>query len=121
MLYVFILAVRYISRCLLIEFSDPPLDISVIDYVRLPLSLKKSSSAIGALISLGKKFVDSGISEIGKFLQVEVRKVLEGMAIPRVILSYATLLWFTIEVCLLADLCQQKGVECRVQDVCMYT
>lgn len=50
------------------------------------------------MIGLGKKFETVGIAELGASLQPEVRRVFEGMVIPRVILSYATLLWFTIEV-----------------------
>lgn len=86
------------SRCLLIEFSNPPLDVSVTDFEHLPELLKQSSSAIGAVISLRKRFLESGISEIGNILQPEVRKLLGGMAIPRVIVSYASLLWFTMQV-----------------------
>ena len=67
-------------------------------YTQLPLLLQKSSSAIAALVGLGKKFVESGISEMDNDLLPELRSLIGEETIPRVLPSYAILLWFTIEV-----------------------
>lgn len=44
---------RYISRCLLLEFHGPPLEIPMTRYAELPALLTGCSSAIGTFISLG--------------------------------------------------------------------
>ena len=64
----------------------------------LPDLLEKSTSAIGAMIGLGKKFVESGIREMDSSVLPELCTLVGKQAIPRVLPSYAILIWFTMEV-----------------------
>lgn len=67
-------------------------------YAELPKLLEASSSAIGSMIGLGKKFVESGIREMDDELLPELRNLIGENIIPRVLPSYSILLWFTMEV-----------------------
>lgn len=67
-------------------------------YAELPELLQASSSAIGGMIGLGRKFVESGIREMDSELLPELRNLIGENIIPRVLPSYSILLWFTIEV-----------------------
>uniref|UniRef100_A0A1X7TYB4 Uncharacterized protein n=1 Tax=Amphimedon queenslandica TaxID=400682 RepID=A0A1X7TYB4_AMPQE len=49
---------KYLSRCRLIEFFEPSLDISMMNYVELPNLIEKSNSTVGDFIGLGFKFLD---------------------------------------------------------------
>lgn len=80
-----------ISRCNLIEFSGPCLNIPLLEYTKFPALFKKASSAIGFIIGLGEKFCDVGIQDLDNILLQEL-KLLIGDAIPRVLPSYAIML-----------------------------
>ena len=67
-------------------------------YAELPELLQASSSAIGVMIGLGRKFVESGIREMDGELLPELRNLIGESTIPRVLPSYSILLWFTMEV-----------------------
>ena len=43
--------------------------------------------------------MEEGIAKMDDDLLPELRRRLDGSAIPRVLPSYAILLWFTLEVC----------------------
>ena len=90
---------RYTSRSLLIEFDAPCLDIPMLEYAKLPQLMEKSSSAVGIIISLGERFMEEGIGEMDDDLLPELWRLLAGHAIPRVLPSYAILIWFTLKVC----------------------
>ena len=92
------LCCRYTSKCLLLEFMGPALDIPMTQYAELPELLQASSSAIGGMIGLGRKFVESGIREMDSELLPELRNLIGENIIPRVLPSYSILLWFTMEV-----------------------
>ena len=89
---------RYISRNVLIEFGHPCLDLSMVEYAGLPPLLKRVSGAVGHIIRLGKRFVEQGIDEMEGVIKPELINLLGHQAIPRVIPSYAILMWFTFEV-----------------------
>lgn len=78
---------RYISRSLLVEFSSPALDFSMTEYAALPELMEESSSAVGFIISLGVKFLEEGISEMDNKLLPELRSLLAGQVLPRVLPS----------------------------------
>jgi len=46
---------RYLSRCVLIEFDHPRIDSTISEFDKLYELMETSSSAVGFLISLGKK------------------------------------------------------------------
>ena len=68
------------------------------EYAKLPALIEKSSSAVGFIISLGKRFIEEGIAGMDGDLLPELRRLLDGRAIPRVLPPYAIMLWFTFEV-----------------------
>lgn len=68
------------------------------EYTKFPDLLDKASSAVGYIIGLGEIFCEIGISDIDKTLLPELRNLIGDHAIPRVLPSYAILLWFTLEV-----------------------
>lgn len=70
-------------------------------YSELPDLLSEASSGMGRYISLGEEFISRGIREMDNYLIPKLKNYLGGDSIPRVLPSYALLLWFTIEVCLL--------------------
>lgn len=82
---------------MLIEFQGPSLDISMTNYAKLPKLVKKSTSAVGQFIQLGMKFLEKGIGEMDDVIIPKLRSLL-GDVIPRVLPSYAILVWFTLEV-----------------------
>ena len=69
------------------------------DYTQLPELMKKASSCIGFAISLGEKFVKEGIQDINKNIFPRLKAMLPEGVWPRVVPGYATLLWFTEQVC----------------------
>ena len=89
---------RYISRCNLIEFAPPSLDVPLVEYTKFPDMLDKASSAVAFVIGLGKHFVEEGIREMDESLLPDLKNALGAHAIPRVLPSYGILIWFTVEV-----------------------
>ena len=62
--------------------------------------MESSSSAVGFLISLGKKFMMNSTKELDEIILPRL-KVLEEAIAPRVNIGYAILIWFVLEVILL--------------------
>lgn len=60
--------------------------------------MKQASSGVGTIISLGKAFTEQGIREINQDLIPFVKEALGDAILPRVVPSYAMLLWFTLQV-----------------------
>ena len=85
--------VGYLSRCILLEFHAPSLEIPMTIYAELPALLT------GTFISMGEAFISRGIQEIDSDILPTLREHIGG-AIPRVLPSYGLLFWFTIEVCI---------------------
>ena len=88
---ILLLLFRYTSRCVLVEFPPPCLDMPMADYVQFTGLVNKSSSAIGKMIGLGKKFIETGISELDSYILPKLRSMLStyGSIVPRVLPSYA--------------------------------
>ena len=86
------------SRCLLLEFGLPCLDISLSRYSKLPDLLENASSNVGFIISLGKKFTEQGIQEMDEHILPQLRELAGHCLLPRVLPSYAILVWFTLQV-----------------------
>jgi hypothetical protein len=75
---------RYLSRCLLVEFKPPSIDIAMSSYSQLPPLLDQATSAIGLLISLGEAFSRRGIEEMDEKILPKLCSLIAG-AIPRVL------------------------------------
>ena len=69
----------------------------MMEYAKLPDLMKKCSSSVGFVVSLGAKFIIEGITQIDNEILPEIQKV-ASRVLPRVIPSYCILLWFTQEV-----------------------
>ena len=89
---------RYASRCLIIEFKPPALSMSVSDYLEIVESQKEASRSIGIAVKLGNEFFDSGIKDIDGSLLPLLKEKADVNVIPRVLPSYAIMLWFSIKV-----------------------
>ena len=83
----------------MIEFSNPQLSVLLRDYTRLPELMKDATSSIGFSISLGEKFLQEGINNIDESIFPRLKEMLPKGVWPRVVPGYATLLWFTEQVC----------------------
>ena len=59
---------------------------------------ESAPKCIGFSISLGKTFVEEGMSDIDHKIFPKLKKMLPGGVWPRVVPGYATLLWFTEKV-----------------------
>lgn len=82
-----------ISRCL---FKTHQLDIAISVYSELSRLLLKASSSIGLLVELGTQ---ERIQEINVEILIEII----SDALPRVLLSYALILWFPTKVSMLLN------------------
>ena len=89
---------RYMSRCLLVEFQDPPLSLTLTQHMHLVELWKKCSSCIGHCIELGERFFKKGVSEVDDIIIPKLNSRAQQGISPRVIVSYAKLLWFAQEV-----------------------
>ena len=59
---------------------------------------KQAGKCIGFCIKLGKEFFSTGVSQVdNELLPMLIDKAPPGVS-PRLIPSYATLLWFTLKV-----------------------
>ena len=78
---------------------------SVSDYLEIVESQKEASRSIGIAVKLGNEFFDSGIKDINGSLLPLLKEKADVNVIPRVLPSYAIMLWFSI----------------KVRDTCIYT
>jgi len=62
--------------------------------------MEKSSSVLGFLISLGKKFVEEKTTALDKCILPKIYEVLKGEVVYRVSIGYGILIWFVLEVCM---------------------
>ena len=92
---------RYSSRCILVEFFDPPIVMGVREYMKFTALLKNCSSCVGVCIGLAKKFFDTGIDEVDQHIIPKLQSMVKEVIHPRVMLSYAMLLWFSLQVSLI--------------------
>lgn len=79
----------------MIEFAAP--QVSTTDYTKLPELMKDATSCIGFSISLGERFLTSGITDIDTVIFPKLRGLLPQGVWPRVVPGYATL-WFMEQV-----------------------
>lgn len=89
--------IKYASRCLMMKFSQPPVSLKLSQYMELVLLWKDCGKCAGFCVSLGKKFLSEGVNEVDENTVPAFAKVAVNIS-PRVILSYAILHWFTVQV-----------------------
>lgn len=70
----------------------------MLEYAKLPALIENSSRAVGLIISLEARFIEKGIAQMDSDLLSKLWSLLDECEIPRVLPSYAILLWFTLEV-----------------------
>lgn len=82
----------------MIPFKLPQLSMTLTEYMKIVELQKNAGSSAGYLISLGRKFFSVGVSAV----DVEILSMLTNRAPPdvnpRVMPSYAIMLWFCLEV-----------------------
>ena len=83
------------------EFVHPRIDSTISEFDKLYELMECSSSAVGFLISLGKKFMMNSTKQLDETILPRLKVALEGTVIPRVYIGYAILIWFVLEVILL--------------------
>lgn len=84
----------------MIEFSEPPLHLSVSDYMKLVELWKKAGSCAGFCIRLGHLFFTEGVTEVDNEILPLLSKISKDFKLsPRVMPSYSILYWFALKVC----------------------
>ena len=83
----------------MIEFGTPQLNPAMGDFTQLPELMKIASASIGFSISLGARFLKEGIKDIDENIFPKLKAILPKGVWPRIVPGYATLLWFTEQVC----------------------
>lgn len=91
----------------MIHFRGPaPKQLSLSNYMEIVNIQKRAGNCVGFFIRLGEEFFKSGVSEVDNdILPTSINKAGSNVN-PRVIPSYAMLLWFTSKV----RLCQQSFI-----------
>ena len=102
----------YISRCVLVEFATPCIDITMANYAQLSRLLKISSSSIGEMIGLGRKFLEIRTTELNNDILPNLHRLVDASVVPRVLFSYGILLWFAKEVCNSKTSADMNSITC---------
>ena len=82
----------------MIRFQSPQIQVTLTNYMEIVNLQKVAGSCVGFFIGLGEKFFTSGISEVDNDILPTLIEKAGSNVNPRVIPSYAMLLWFTLEV-----------------------
>ena len=93
-----IIHLRYISRCLLIEYKHPRLKSSMKEFEDLNDLTEKLSSSVGFLIGLGKKFLDVITNDLDNYILPKLHEHLGDKILHRVCVGYGILIWFVKQV-----------------------
>lgn len=82
----------------MIPFKLPQLSMTLTEYMKIVTLQSKAGSCAGFLIGLGNKFFEHGVADVDQNILPLLTSVAPGDVNPRVMPSYAILLWFTLEV-----------------------
>lgn len=82
----------------MIEFKDPPIQLSLQDYMELVELWKSAGSCAGFCISLGHQFFSEGVVEVDGSIMPTLSAAAASNVSLRVLPSYATLFWFACKV-----------------------
>ena len=83
---------------MMVEFQNPPIGMSISQYMELVRLWKACSSCVGFCIALGKKFFDTGVKEVDETILPAFSASTGSGISPRVIPAYAILYWFAVQV-----------------------
>lgn len=85
---------------MMIEFSEPPVRLSLSDYMLLVDLWKKAGSCAGFCIRLGHLFLSEGVTQVDNEIQSLLTNIIQqsNTLSPRVLLSYSILYWFALKV-----------------------
>lgn len=83
----------------MIEFSSPPLSLSLTEYMELAELWDGCCPCAGFCVSLGEKFFTSGVQEVDKEILPKLSAKAAAGVVPRVLPSYSILFWFSHQVC----------------------
>ena len=82
----------------MIPFKTPQLSMTLSEYMSIVTLQAKAGSCAGFLIGLGKTFFDKGVAEVDEKILPQLTSMAPGYVNPRVMPSYAILLWFSLKV-----------------------
>lgn len=82
----------------MVEFLNPPIGMSVSQYIDLVKLWKVCNSCVGFCISLGKLFFSEGVREVDEEILPMFTAMVDKGISPRVLPSYGILLWFSLQV-----------------------
>jgi hypothetical protein len=85
---------------MMIEFLEPPVRLSLSDYMKLVELWKKAGSCAAFCIRLGHLFFTEGVNEVDNEIQPLLSNIIKdpNTLSPRVLPSYAILYWFALKV-----------------------
>lgn len=84
----------------MIPFKLPQLSMTLSEYMSIVALQRKAGSCAGFLIGLGKKFFDTGVSEVDNVILPQLSALAPASVNPRVMPSYSILVWFCLQVSL---------------------
>ena len=99
----------------MIRFNLPQLSMSLSEYMEIVRLQTEAGSCVGFCIALGKEFFSTGIGEVDNDLLPMITSKVGENVNPRVVPSYAMLLWFTLKVCI--DILYSKSMCIHNTDV----
>lgn len=82
----------------MIHFRAPQIRMTLSNYMEIVNLQEKAGNCVGFLISLGEEFFMSGVSEVDNDILPTLVDKAGSNVNPRVVPSYAMLLWFTLKV-----------------------
>ena len=82
----------------MIEFLNPPVGMSVSQYMEIVRLWKACSSCIGFCINLGELFFSEGVKNVDETILPLFTTCVAKTISPRVLPSYAILYWFSLQV-----------------------
>ena len=81
----------------MIPFKPPEVSMSISEYMEIVEAQNEAGAAVGFFVGLGRRFFSSGVTTVDGDIIPALTERAQGVC-PRVIPSYAILLWFTLEV-----------------------
>ena len=82
----------------MISFGTPQIQMTLSNYMEIVNLQKRAGNCAGFFIGLGAEFFSSGIAQVDDDLLPTLVEKAGSNVNPRVIPSYAMLLWFTLKV-----------------------
>ena len=84
----------------MIEFSSPPVSLSLSGYMELAEIWEACSPCASFCVALGERFFSTGYKDVDSEVLPALKKKASEDVSPRVLPFYSILYWFSLEVCL---------------------